>query len=87
MTFLKDSDTNTDTADGGEEGFAEEDDEAFDLIEEIIDVFDDFLWENNAKLENKEPKDDWVEPNLIYGHQRDDLTCRLFERLVELEII
>lgn len=79
--------TGTTTEDDLSEDFEEvidENSEVIDLIDEIIQVFDDFLWENNAKLDNKEaPEDDWTEPSMIYGQQRDDLTCRIFERLQE----
>lgn len=77
-----------DLDEGFEDAVEEEDDVALALIDEIIQVFDDFLWENNAKLDNKEvPEDDWAEPKMIYGQQRDDLTCRIFERLQEWGVI
>ena len=77
-----------DLDEGFEDAVEEEDDVALALIDEIIQVFDDFLWENNAKLDNKEaPEDDWAEPNMIYGQQRDDLACRIFERLQEWGVI
>ena len=77
-----------DLDEGFEDAVEKEDDVAIELIDEIIQVFDDFLWENNAKLDNKEaPEDDWAEQNIIYGQQRDDLACRIFEKLQEWGVI
>lgn len=60
----------------------EMDAESFALVDEIVQVFDDFLWEHNGKIENTEQQpDDWSNPAMIYGSQRDDLVCQIFERL------
>lgn len=66
----------------------EMDAESFALVDEIIQVFDDFLWEHNGKIENTEQQpDDWSNPAMIYGSQRDDLVCQIFERLQEWGIV
>ena len=66
----------------------EEDADVIALVEDLVQTFDDFLWENNGKIENAEPQpDDWSNPDVIYGSQREDLTCRVFEALQAWGII
>ena len=86
-----DTDMDTDMADTATEPGMTDDEEyedfemdaeSFALVDEIVQVFDDFLWEHNGKIENTEQQpDDWSNPAMIYGSQRDDLVCQIFERL------
>lgn len=60
----------------------EMDADACALIDDLVQIFDDFLWSHNGKIENKEQQqDDWSNQDLIYGTQRDELVCQIFESL------
>lgn len=69
----------TTTAKATAAGTIDDDDEMIDaevpdLIEEIVQLFEDFLWVHDGKVRNTEPKPDaWAKDDIIYGEQKDEL--------------
>ena len=60
-----------------ETGTTEDDETVYEapgLIDDVIQLFEDFLWIHSGKVFNSEPKaDDWAHDDIIYGSQRDEL--------------
>lgn len=73
----------TRTTTGTTEKDEEEDNEVYeedipDLIKDVIQLFEDFLWIHDGKVTNKEPQpDDWANQQIIYGAQFDELVTDL----------
>ena len=68
--------TTTGTTDKEDEEVFEE--EVPDLIKDVIQLFEDFLWIHDGKVTNKEPQpDDWANDQIIYGSQFDELVSDL----------
>lgn len=68
----------TATATGTAAGTTDDDDDEMidvpDIIEEIIQLFDDFLWVHGGKVLNTEPNpDSWTKNDIIYGKQKEEL--------------
>ena len=81
--------TDTDTATGTTmTEDAPEEEWVPDLIEEIVQLFEDFLWVHSGKVHNTEPKpDEWAKDDIIYGSQKDELINDLIVLLSGWELV
>lgn len=62
--------------------------DAIELIFEIVQLFEDFLWSHDGKVRNTEPKvDEWTSDDIIYGHQREELIEDLVTILADWQLI